>query len=81
MEDRIAVVGILIEDREGIAQQVNKVLGEFGNIIVGRMGIPYREKEVSVISLIVNGTTDQLSAMSGQLGNLEGVKVKSAVTA
>lgn len=80
MEDRIAVVGILIEDREGIAQQVNKVLGEFGDIIVGRMGIPYREKGVSVISLIVNGTTDQLSAMSGQLGNLEGVKVKSAVT-
>lgn len=81
MEDRIAVVGILIEDREGIAQRVNQVLGEFGHIIVGRMGIPYREKEVSVISLIVNGTTDQLGAISGQLGNLEGVKVKSVVTA
>ncbi|MBM7624944.1 TM1266 family iron-only hydrogenase system putative regulator [Sporohalobacter salinus] len=81
MEDRIAVVGILIEERKGIANKVNEVLGEFGDIIVGRMGIPYREKEVSVISLIVNGTTDQLGAMSGQLGNLEGVKVKSAVTA
>lgn len=81
MEDRIAVVGVLIEDREKAAQKVNQILSEFGDIIVGRMGIPYSEKEVNIISLIVNGNNDQLGALSGKLGNLPGVKVKSAVTA
>lgn len=81
MEERIAVIGILIEDREQVAQKVNETLSEFGDIIVGRMGIPYSQKEVSIISLIVNGNNDQLGALSGKLGNLTGVKVKSAVTA
>jgi putative iron-only hydrogenase system regulator len=81
LEDRIAVVGILIEDREKVVDEVNKNLSEFGDIIVGRMGIPYPEKEVSIISLIVNGNNDQIGALSGKLGNLPGVKVKSAVTA
>jgi len=79
MDTRIGVVGIVIENFEN-ANKVNDVLHDFANIIVGRMGIPYRDKGVSVISLIVDGTTDELSAMTGKLGKIEGVNVKSALT-
>jgi putative iron-only hydrogenase system regulator len=78
MEKRIGVVGIVIEEF-GSAPIVNNILHEFAAIIVGRMGIPYREREVSVISLIVDGTTDEISAMTGKLGKIEGVNVKSAL--
>ena len=79
METRVAVVGIVIEIFEN-ANIVNKVLHDFSHIIVGRMGIPYREKGVSVISLIVDGTTDEISAMTGKIGKIPGVNVKSAMT-
>ncbi|AKN33079.1 CopG family transcriptional regulator [Clostridium carboxidivorans P7] len=79
MEKRIGVVGIVIEDLEN-ASKVNSILHSFANIIVGRMGIPYKEKNISVISLIVDGTSDNISAMTGKLGKIEGVNVKSAIT-
>lgn len=79
METRVGVVGIVIEDL-GSAQMVNQVLHEFSDKIVGRMGIPYREKGISVISVIVDGTVDELSAMTGKLGKIKGVTVKSALT-
>lgn len=79
MDKRIGVVGIVIENFDN-ANKVNDVLHDFANIIVGRMGIPYRDKGLSVISLIVDGTTDELSAMTGKLGKIEGVNVKSALT-
>jgi len=79
MDKRIGVVGIVIENFEN-ANKVNDVLHDFANIIVGRMGIPYRDRGLSVISLIVDGTTDELSAMTGKLGKIEGVNVKSALT-
>lgn len=79
METRVGVVGIVIEDLES-AQMVNQVLHEFADKIVGRMGIPYREKGISVISVIVDGTVDELSAMTGRLGKIKGVTVKSALT-
>ena len=79
MDKRIGVVGIVIENFEN-ANKVNEVLHDFANIIVGRMGIPYRDRGISVISLIVDGTTDELSAMTGKLGKIEGVNVKSALT-
>nr|WP_307991877.1 TM1266 family iron-only hydrogenase system putative regulator [uncultured Niameybacter sp.] len=79
METRVGVVGIVIEDL-GSAQMVNQVLHEFADKIVGRMGIPYREKGISVISVIVDGTVDELSAMTGKLGKIKGVTVKSALT-
>lgn len=58
---------------------MNEILGEFGELIVGRMGIPYRERNVSVIALIVDGSTDELGALTGKLGSIPGVKVKSAL--
>lgn len=78
-DTRLGVVGIVVEDRNS-AIEVNKILSEYADIIIGRMGVPYKEKEVSVISLIVDGTTDQIGAMTGKLGNIPGVIVKSALT-
>ncbi|HHY41310.1 MAG TPA: CopG family transcriptional regulator [Thermoanaerobacterales bacterium] len=79
MDKRIGVVGIVVEDLES-ASQVNAILHDYSEIIVGRMGIPYREKGISVISLIVDGTTDEISAMTGKLGKVKAVSVKSAMT-
>jgi len=75
---RLGVIGIVVENLE-MAPRVNQILSEYSTIIVGRMGIPYREKDVSVISLIVDGTTDQLGALTGKLGRISGVTVKSAL--
>jgi putative iron-only hydrogenase system regulator len=75
---RLGVVAIVIEDREAVPK-VNQILSDFADCIVGRMGIPYRQRDVSVISLIVDGSTDEIGALSGKLGNLRGVQVKSAL--
>lgn len=77
MEERIGVVGILLNSNE-VAAQVNEVLHDHSELILGRMGLPYREYGVAVISLIVKGTTDALSSLTGRLGQIEGVQVKSA---
>lgn len=79
MEKRIAVIGIVVENLEN-SPKVNNILHSFSDIIVGRMGIPYKEKNLSVISLIVDGTSDSISAMTGKLGKIDGVNVKSAMT-
>ncbi|GFR34608.1 MULTISPECIES: TM1266 family iron-only hydrogenase system putative regulator [Clostridiaceae] len=79
MEKRLGVVAIVVEDLER-AEDVNSILHEFNSLVVGRMGIPYRDRGVSVISLIVDGTTDEISAMTGKLGKVKGVSVKSALT-
>lgn len=78
-ENRVGVVGIVVTNREKQAEEVNEILGEFGELIVGRMGIPYRERNISVIALIVDGSTDELGALTGRLGSIPGVKVKSAL--
>lgn len=80
MERRLGVVGIVIEDRETAAAKVNQILSDHGEIIVGRMGIPYRERNVAVIALIVDGTTDDIGSLTGKLGNLPGVQVRAALT-
>lgn len=79
MEKRICVVGIVIENLNN-ANIVNNILHDCSSIIVGRMGIPYRERGISVISLIVDGTMDEISSMTGKLGKIDGVMVKSAIT-
>lgn len=79
MEKRIGVVAILIEEKESVPR-VNLILSEHAQIIVGRMGIPYKEKSVNVISIIVDGTTDDIGAMAGKLGKLDGVMVKSVLS-
>lgn len=79
MEKRIGVIGIVIEDTDK-AGIVNNILHDSAEIIVGRMGIPYKERGISIISLIVDGTTDDISAMTGKLGKIDGISVKSAFT-
>jgi len=79
MEKRIGVIGIIVENNNPTAR-LNAILHEHADIILGRLGVPYREKKISVISLIVEGTTDQIGALTGKLGNLPGVSVKSALS-
>lgn len=79
MDKRIGVVGVVIEDLTHIAE-VNDVLHQYGSIIVGRMGVPYRERGVNVISIIVDGTTDEIGALTGKLGKINGINVKSALS-
>lgn len=79
MESRIAVVGVVVMRRGDVAKRVNTILSDYGEIIVGRMGVPYRERELSVMSLIVDGTTDEIGALTGKLGQIDGVKVKAAI--
>ncbi|NJB68160.1 putative iron-only hydrogenase system regulator [Desulfobaculum xiamenense] len=77
MEKRIGVIGIFIQNRCAAAAAVNDILSEYADIIVGRMGLPYKERGVNVISLIIEASTDQVGAMTGRLGQLDNVKVKS----
>ncbi|MGE5544042.1 MAG: TM1266 family iron-only hydrogenase system putative regulator [Bacillota bacterium] len=79
MSSRLGVIGIVIEEM-GVVPQVNKILSNHSQIIVGRMGIPYRQREVAVISLIVDGNTDEIGSITGKLGAIKGVSVKSALT-
>ncbi|ADO82268.1 TM1266 family iron-only hydrogenase system putative regulator [Ilyobacter polytropus] len=78
MNERIATLSVFIEKKESV-KKVNDILSEFSELIISRMGIPYREKRVSVIVLILDGTNEDMSALSGRIGNLEGVSVKTAV--
>lgn len=78
-DKRLGVIGIVIEDRDSVPR-VNQVLSEHADMMVGRMGLPYREKDVNVIALIVDGSTDQLGSLTGKLGAVPHVTVKSALT-
>lgn len=79
VDKRIGIVGIVIEDFTCV-ERINTILHEFAGLIVGRMGLPYRERGVSVISLIVDGTNDEISALTGKLGRVSGAAVKSMIT-
>jgi len=79
MTKRMGVVGIVVEDLAA-APEVNAILHEFAGLIVGRMGIPHRDRRVSVISIIVDGENDQISAMTGRLGRVRNISVKTALT-
>lgn len=76
---RLGVIAIVIEDLEQ-AEQVNAKIHEYNDLMVGRMGIPYKERNISVISLMVDGTTDRINALTGKLGRIEKVQVKSMLT-
>ncbi|MEN6317894.1 MAG: TM1266 family iron-only hydrogenase system putative regulator [Syntrophaceae bacterium] len=76
---RIGVVSVIVTDRASQAPKVNAILSEHGDAIIGRMGLPYPPKKIQVISLIVHVTTDEIGALTGKLGSLKGVHVKSAL--
>lgn len=76
METKIAVIGIIIEDRESVSP-VNEILHRYGDFVIGRMGLPYEKKQVSIISIVVDAPADIISALSGKLGSLSGVSAKA----
>ena len=76
METRIALIGIVVENKES-ATKINDILHEYGEFIVGRMGIPYPKRNVSVISIVVDAPNDIISALSGKLGMIPHVNSKT----
>lgn len=79
MSKRIGTVTIIITDRINQSARVNEILSKHADIIIGRMGLPYSLKKISIICLIVNGSTDQLGSLTGQLGSIDGAQVKSVM--
>ena len=73
---RIAVVSILVQDRR-VSDRVNALLSEYGDWILGRMGIPYKEKQVSVLSVVLDAPVEKTNALTGKLGRIDGVSVKA----
>ena len=76
METRIALIGIMVEDPEA-AERINQVLHQYNPYIIGRMGLPYREKGISIISIALDAPNDIISALSGKLGMLPGISTKT----
>nr|WP_302649779.1 TM1266 family iron-only hydrogenase system putative regulator [uncultured Agathobaculum sp.] len=77
MKTRVAVMGIIVEDMDSVAQ-LNELLHTYGKYIIGRMGIPYREKGINIVSIAIDAPQDTISALSGRIGNLPGISVKTA---
>ena len=76
METRVAVISIIVEDRNA-AEAINQLRHVYGKYIIGRMGLPYKEKNISIISIAIDGPMDVISALSGKLGALNGVSTKT----
>ena len=77
MEKRVAVMGIIVESMD-VVEQLNSILHDYSRYIIGRMGIPYREKNISIISIAIDAPQDEISALSGKIGKLPGISVKPA---
>lgn len=77
METRVAVISIIVSD-DGYVEQLNRILHDYGKYVIGRMGLPYRSKGVSIICVAVDAPQDIISAMSGKLGRLPGINAKTA---
>lgn len=76
MNTRIALIGIIVEDMES-TPQLNNLLHEYANHIIGRMGIPYRERDVNIISVAIDAPLDIINALSGKIGRLPGITAKT----
>lgn len=77
METRIAVMSIIVEKNDTV-EKLNSILQEYGDHIIGRMGIPYRKRGVNIISIALDAPQDTISALSGKVGRLAGISVKTA---
>lgn len=77
METRVAVISIIVENPDTV-EQLNALLHDYGQYIIGRMGIPYRARNINIISLAVDGPQDVISALSGKIGGLPGISAKTA---
>lgn len=77
METRVAVMSIIVENSESV-ERLNAILHEYGEYIIGRMGIPYRKRKISIISIALDAPQNTISALAGKIGGLKGVSVKTA---
>ncbi len=77
MDTRVAVIGIIVENPDSV-ERLNAVLHEYGAYIIGRMGVPYRQRNINVISVAIDAPSDVISALAGKIGNLDGVSSKTA---
>lgn len=76
MATRVAILSIVVENPDSVTE-LNRILHEYGNFIIGRMGIPYHRREISLISVVVDAPADTISAMAGKLGRLSGITSKA----
>ncbi len=76
MEEKVAIIGIFVQDISAAAR-VNELLHEYADCIIGRIGIPYREKSLNIISVIICAPPDKISALSGKLGRIKGISAKA----
>ncbi|NLM74946.1 MAG: iron-only hydrogenase system regulator [Clostridiaceae bacterium] len=76
MENRVALIGIIVEDKNSV-EKLNAILHEYGDYIIGRMGLPYAKRKISIISVVVDAPQDVISALSGKLGMLPNVNIKT----
>lgn len=84
METRVAVMSMIVENRadtDGVVEALNALLHEYGSYIIGRMGIPYRERGINIISVALDAPANTISALAGKVGSLPGVSVKTAYSA
>lgn len=80
METRVAVMSIIVEKSESV-ERLNALLHEYGQYIIGRMGLPYRKRNINIISIALDAPQDTLSALAGKIGTLPGISVKTAYSA
>ncbi len=76
MEEKVAIIGIFVSDQNAVAQ-VNDLLHEYASYIIGRMGLPYKEKSIRIMSIIISASPDVISALSGKLGRIQGISAKA----
>ena len=79
MASRVAVISIIVENNDS-TEQLNSILHTYGEYIIGRMGIPYRQRGISVISVAVDAPQDVISTLSGKIGNINGVSAKTVLS-
>ena len=77
METRVAVMSIIVENPNAV-ERLNAILHEYGEFIIGRMGIPYRKRQISIISIALDAPQNTISSLAGKVGSLQGVSVKAA---
>ena len=75
MEERVSIIGIIVENTNSV-DKLNAVLHEYGNYVIGRMGIPYQKKDLNIISIALDAPMDVINTLSGKIGQLDGVSSK-----
>lgn len=76
-DKRLCVIAVIVENKDNTSPEINKILNAYGHLFIGRMGIPHKDRGIGLMSLMMEASTDDIGAVTGKLGNIAGVKVKS----